>query len=284
MNERQSRVSRTGPTILSVILAMTGADAASAGAGGDPHKRSSAKVLREFGVRTAVDAATELLTTLMQGRTEADTHAAARYFGIPQEEYQRWPEGRRRVVEAIYGAREVFHKRTIALTKTLETEDWELLERTASYVIVPTTLLPSDGFEKTQVFNELEPHEIVELHAMGILASAGSSGALMRFKPLSDEKLVVTRQFGHHALVMRFQNGNQVVKWPATPITKVGQELLPLLQRAPRLVNPEWNYVRALGEGIAKEGVTVELWEVSDVPNPGMLRFEKLIWALAGGK
>ena len=188
------------------------------------------------------------------------------------------------VVQAIYATKESFRKRTIALVKTLDTEDWELVERTASYVVVPTALLSRNGFEGTLSFDELELHEAVELQAMGIIGSPRVLGALRTFKPSTKERLYWAIRFGDHALVMRFKSAEHVVDWPVTPITKVGQELLPLLQRAPNLVTPDWNYMRALGEGIAKEGVAVELWEVSDGRNANELKREKRIWTITATK
>ena len=172
MNARKSRVSWVGPTILSVMLAMTATSAANAETGGDPHKRSSTNVLRDIAVRAAVEAATKWLDQLMQERIEPDRHAAARYFEIADDEYERWPEGRRRVVRAIYATKESFHKRTVALVKTLETEDWELMERTASYILVPSGLLSRRPFGESLGFDELGVDDEVELEAMGIIGSA----------------------------------------------------------------------------------------------------------------
>ena len=213
-----------------------------------------------------------------------ESHAAAQYFEIRDEDYQRWPEGRRRVVQAIYGTKESFRKRTIALVKTLDTEDWELIERTASYVVVPSALLSRNGFGGTLSFDELDFHEAVELRAMGIVGSPGVLGAMRTFKPSTQDRLYKAIRFGDHALIMHFRNAEQSVDWPVTPITKVGQELLPLLQRAPNLVTPEWNYMRALGEGLAKEGVGVELWEVSDGRKANEMKREKQIWTIAATK
>ena len=284
MKAKQCRVSWVWPTILSVMLTMTAADDAYARPGDDRHKRIGPRLLHDIAVTAGVEAAMEWLRTVVQAKPEPDTHAAAQYFEIPEGEYRRWPEGRRRLVEAVYATSEQFLKRTIALMKTLDAEDWELMERTASYVIIPTMLLPKDRRRGTGSFDELEPHERVELHAMGILGSAGASGVIIRFKAQSEEKLVITKRFGDHALVMRFKDVDQTVEWPAIPITKVGQELLVLLQKAPNLVTPEWNYIRALGEGIAAEGVAADLWKVSDVRDPKMLMFERMIWAIAATK
>ena len=289
MQAGQSKVSWVVATIVSIVLAMTATGAANAETGGDPHKRMGAKVLRDIAVTAGLDAATEWLRTFMEPRPERESHAAAQYFEIRNEDYQRWPEGRwpegrRRVVQAIYATKESFRKRTIALVKTLDTEDWDLIERTASYVVVPSALLSRNGFGGTLSFDELDFHEAVELRAMGIVGSPGVLGALRTFKPRTKEMLYRAIRFGDHALIMHFKSAEQSVDWPMTPITKVGQELLPLLQRAPNLVTPEWNYMRALGEGLAKEGVGVELWEVSDGRNANEMQREKQIWTIAATK
>ena len=291
MNARQTNARRAWATIASIMLVMAAAGPANAETGGDPHKRMGAKVLRDIATwvgldaaSTGLDAATEWLRTVMEPRPERETHAAAQYFEIRDEEYQRWPEGRRRVIQAIYATKESFRKRTIALVKTLDTEDWDLIERTASYVVVPSALLSRNGFGGTLSFDELDIHEAVELRAMGIVGSPGVLGALRTFKPMTKEMLYRAIRFGDHALIMHFRSAEQSVDWPLTPITKVGQELLPLLQRAPNLVTPEWNYMRALGEGLAEEGIGVELWEVSDGRNANEMQREKQIWTIAATK
>ena len=284
MNARQSNARWVVATIASIMLVTAAAGAANAETGGDPHKRMGAKVLRDIAVTAGLDAATEWLRTFMEPRPERESHAAALYFEIRDEDYQRWPEGRRRVVQAIYATKESFRKRTIALVKTLDTEDWELIERAASYVVVPSALLSRNGFGGTLSFDELEFHETVELRAMGIVGSPGVLGAMRTFKPSTQDRPYKAIRFGDHALIMHFKNAEQSVDWPVTPITKVGQELLPLLQRAPNLVTPEWNYMRALGEGLAKEGVSVELWEVSDGRNANEMKREKQIWTIAATK
>ena len=284
MNARQSNARWAAATIASIMLTMAASGAANADTGGDPHKRIGARVLRNIAVTTGLDAATEWLRTFMQRSPEREAHAAAQYFDIRDEEYERWPEGRRRVVQAIYATKESFRKRTIALVKTLDTEDWELIERTASYVVVPSALLSRDGFGGTLSFDELEFHEAVELRAMGVVGSPGVLGALRTFKPSTKERLYTAIRFGDHALIMQFRDAEQAVDWPVTPITQVGQELLPLLQRVPNLVTPEWNYMRALGEGLAKEGVAVELWEVSDGRNANEMKREQQIWAIPATK
>ena len=221
----------------------------------------------------------------MEPRPERESHAAAQYFEIRNcRTTSGWPEGRRRVVQAIYATKESFRKRTIALVKTFDTEDWELVERTASYVVVPGALLSRNGFEGTLGFDEFESHEAVELQEMGIIGSPGVLGMFRTFKPSTKERLYKAMRFGDHALVLRFKNAEQAVDWPLTPITKVGQELLPLLQRAPNLVTPEWNHMRALGEKLAKKGVGVELWEVSDGRNPNEMKLGKQIWTIAATK
>lgn len=284
MYARQSNARWAVATIASIMLVTAAAGAANAETGGDPHKRMGAKVLRDIAVTAGLDAATEWLRTFMEPRSEHETHAAAQYFEIRGEDYQRWPEGRRRVVQAIHATKEHFRKRTIALVKTLDTEDWELIERTASYVVVPNALLSTNGFGGTMSFDELEFHEAVELRAMGIVGSPGVLGASRTFKPSTKDRLYKAIRFGDHALILRFKNAEHSVDWPVTPITKVGQELLPLLQSAPNLVTPEWNYMRALGEGLAKEGVGVELWEVSDGRNANEMKQEKQIWTIATAK
>lgn len=284
METKRSSVRWVWPTLLSVMLTMTTADGAYAQTGGDPHKRTGDRVLRDIAVTAGRDAATEWLRTFMEPRPERETHAAAQYFEIADEEYRRWPEGRRRVVQAIYATKESFRKRTIALVKTLDTEDWDLIERTASYVVVPSALLSRNGFGGTLSFDELDLHDAVELRAMGIVGSPGVLGALRTFKPSTKERLYKAIRFGDHALIMRFSDTEHAVDWPVTPMTKVGQELLPLLQRAPNLVTPEWNYMRALGEGLAREGVAVELWEVSDGRSANEMKREKQIWTIAAAK
>ena len=284
MHASRRKMSWAVAATVSVVLVMTATGPALAETDGDPHRRIGAGLLRDIGVTVGVDAATEWLRTFMEPRPERETHTAAQYFEIPDEEYRRWPEGRRRVVQAIYATRESFRKRTIALVKTLDTEDWELMERTASYVVVPSALLSRNGFGGTLSFDELELHEAVELRAMGIIGSPGVLGALRTFKPSKKERLYKAIRFGDHALIMRFTDAEHAVKWPVTPITKVGQELLPLLQRAPNLVTPEWNYMRALGEGLAREGVGVELWEVSDGRSANEMKREKQIWTIAAAK
>ena len=271
-------------TVVSVAFAMTAAGAVNAETGRDSHNRTGSKLLRDIAQTAAVDAAVELLKAFIPQMPERDTNVAADFFKIPKQEYERWPEGRRRVVRAIYAIRESFRKRTIALVKTLDTEDWELMERVASYIVVPSALLPTSGFEGTLSFDELGVWDEVELQAMGIIGSPSVLGTQTTFAPRPKEKLYQAIRFGDHVLVIRFKDAEHVVDWPVTPITKVGQELLPLLQSAPNLVTPEWNYMRALGEGLAKEGVAVELWEVSEGPNAEAVKREKQIWAIPATK
>ena len=183
MNARQSNARWSLTTIASIMLVTAAAGAANAETGDDPHKRMGAKVLRDIGVTAGLDAATEWLRTFMEPRPERETHTAAQYFEIRDEEYQRWPEGRRRVVQAIYATKESFRKRTIALVKTLDTEDWELIERTASYVVVPSAVLSRNGFGGTLSFDELEFHEAVELRAFKSRLSSTLITAIPRNQP-----------------------------------------------------------------------------------------------------
>ena len=279
---KQSNLSWAAAAILSVVLAITAANEARAEAGGDPQKPRGVKELRNIVVRAGVEAATKWLAELVEQRTEPDTHAGAHFFEIPEEEYQRWPEGRRRVVQAVYATRETFHKRTIALMKTLETEDWELIERAASYVVVPTGLLSREGLKGSWSFDELGVDDEVELEAMGIIGSASVFGTSRRLGPNEKERLYKAIRFDDHAIVLHFKNADHGVDWPITPITKVGQEIFPLLQRVPNLVTPDWNYVRALGKALAEKGITVELWEVSDGRDAKTMKPERRIWAIPG--
>ena len=67
------------------------------------------------------EAAVNLLEELAQQGPEPRRPAAAEFFDVPEEEYERWPRGRRLVLRAIYATRESFRKRTIALVRTLDT-------------------------------------------------------------------------------------------------------------------------------------------------------------------
>ena len=131
-------------------------------------------------------------------------------------------------------------------------------------------------------FDGLAVEDTVELEAMGIIGSPPGLGTTTTFKPYATDKPYRALRFGNRALVLRFKDAEQVVAWPMTPITKVGQELLPLLQRAPNLVTPDLDYLRALGEGLAKEGVTVEFWQVSRAGDANMFRLETRIWTVTG--
>ena len=96
MNARPSKVSWVLATIVSVVLAVTAAGAANAETGRDPHNRTGSRLLRDIAQTAAVDTAVEWLRTLIPQKTERDTNAAAVFFDIRKEEYERWPEGRRR--------------------------------------------------------------------------------------------------------------------------------------------------------------------------------------------
>lgn len=281
MNAKQSNGTWLAGAIVSAALSMAIAGPANGQTGEDPNKRMGSRVVRDIAITAGVKTAGEWLGKVIAGLLEPDTQGATTFFNIPEEEYERWPEGRRQVVQGFFAYKEDFHKRTIALLKTLDTADWELLERAAGYVIIPAALLPTHGLGKgTLSFNEFDVNDEVELETMGIIGSPGVLGALRSFGPHSKERLHKAIPFGDHALVMRFNHAEQVVDWPVTPITKVGQEIFTLMQKVPNLVTPEWNYIRALGEGLAKSGITVELWEASQVPNTNVLKREKTIWKI----
>ena len=216
----------------------------------------------------------------MQQTPEQPEHAASRYFEIPKDEYEHWPTGRQLVLRAIYATKGSFRKRTIALLKSLDTEDWELMERAAAYAVRPTVLLSRQSWGGTLGFDALAISDVVELQAMGIIGSAPGLGTMTTFKPYSKVEPYRALRFGNQALVLRFKSGDQLVNWPSTPITKVGQELLPLLQRVPNLVTPNRDYLRALGEGLAKEDLTVELWEVSRERDANQFRLKTKIWTM----
>ena len=266
--------------LLSIIVAGGAGSAFASGEG--PRKVGVFSVLWEIALAAGAEAAAELLVEFMKQSPEQPAPAAARYFDVPDEEYEIWPRGRRLVLRAIFATRENFRKRTIALVKTLDTEDWELMERAAAYVVKPTELLSQQGFSGSLTFDALPVRDMVELEAMGIIGSTSGLGVLTRFKPHSKDRPYRALRFGNQALILRFNSADQHVDWPNTPITTVGHELLPLLLRAPNLVTPDLVYLRALGEGLAKEGLTVELWEVSGERDARMFKLEDQVWAIPG--
>ena len=266
--------------LLAIIVAGWGATEA-AGAE-EPRRARLSNFLWDVALSAGAEAAAQLLLDLTRQSPEPTTPAAARYFDVPEEEYATWPKGRRLVLGAIFATKENLRKRTIALVKTLDTEDWELMERAAAYVVTGTELLSRQGRIGTWSFDGLPLSDMVELEAMGIVGSISVFGAQTTFKPLSKERPYRALRFGNRALLLRFKSPDDHVDWPSTPITSVGQDLLPLLLRAPDLVEPDREYLRALGEGLAREGPTVELWEVSVDRDARMFRLENQVWAIPG--
>ena len=262
---------------------MVAGGAATEGAGAkEPRRARLSNFLWDVALSAGAEAAAQLLLDLTRQSPDPTAPAAARYFEVPEEEYETWPKGRRLVLGAIFATKEDFRKRTIALVKTLDTEDWELMERAAGYVVTGTELLSRQGMSGSFSFDGLPVSDMVELEAMGIVGSASGLGVLKTFKPHSKERPNRALRFGDQALLLRFKSPAEEVAWPSTPITSVGQELLPLLLRAPDLVEPDREYLRALGEGLAREGPTVELWEVSVDRDARTFRLENQVWAIPG--
>ena len=121
MEAKRSSMRWVWPTLLSVMLTVTTAESAYAQSGEDPRKRIGPRLLRDIGVTAGVEAAMEWWRTVVEGEPVPEAPAAAEFFEVPEEEYRRWPEGRRRVVEAVYATSEHFLKRTVALMKALDT-------------------------------------------------------------------------------------------------------------------------------------------------------------------
>ena len=284
MNGRRKRKRSVRAAVFRALLAIVVAGGAATAAAGaeEPRKGRLSSFLWDIALDAGAEAAAELLVDLMQQSPEEAAPTAARYFDVPDDEYETWPRGRRLVLRAIFATKEDFRKRTIALVKTLDTEDWELIERAAAFVVRRTVLLSRQGMEGTLSFDGLPISDMVELEAMGIVGSTSVLGVQTTFKPHSKDRPYRALRFGNQALLLRFNSPDDHVDWPSTPITVVGQELLPLLLRAPDLVEPDREYLRALGEALAKQGLTVELWEVSGERDAKIFRLENQVWAIPG--
>ena len=266
--------------LVAIIVAGGGA---TEGAGAEePRRARLSNFLWDVALSAGAEAAAQLLLDLPRQSPEPTAPAAATFFDVPEEDYETWPQGRRLVLGAIFATKGDFRKRTIALVKTLDTEDWELMERAAAYVVTGTELLSRQGMSGSLSFDGLPVSDMVELEAMGIVGTASGLGVLTTFKPHSKERPNRALRFGNQALLLRFKSPEEHVDWPSTPITSVGQELLPLLLRAPDLVEPDREYLRGLGEGLAKEGPTVELWEVSVDRDARTFKLERQVWAIPG--
>ena len=198
----------------------------------------------------------------------------AQFFGIPKNEYSRWPERWQQALRQVHASPEKFRRPTIHTLRMMHASDWDLVERLAPYAVERQLFVEKAGKE---VFSGegIEVGDLLDLEVLGIVTGANGSIS-STLKPRSQNELYQAYRVGDYGLVLWFRDKDHTVEWKMTPITRPGRELLDLLG-----VKPNKEYLHRLGKVFAKLGIRTELWEVIHIPEKKQFTLDKQIWVVA---